>query len=64
MAIERVFIDTKSRTELRCWLTEKDELYIELTDVMDPYEFQYVVLPVDEARVLVEHIMDEINKAK
>jgi hypothetical protein len=64
MVIERVFIDTKSRTELRCWLTEKDELYIELTDVMDPYEFQYVVLPVDEARVLVEHIMDEINKAK
>lgn len=64
MAIERVFIDTKSRTELRCWLTNKDELYIELTDVMDPYAFQYIVLPVDEARVLVEHIMDEINKAK
>lgn len=64
MAIEKVFIDPESKTELRCWLNNRNELYIELTDCEDRYDSKWLSLSVDEVNILIDHIKEELKKAK
>ena len=64
MAIEKVFNDPKANTELRCFLNERNELYIELTDCINRYSFMYLSLPIDEVKLLIDHINEELEKAE
>lgn len=64
MAIEKVFIVPKANTELRCFLNERNELYIELTDCINRYSFMYLSLPIDEVKLLIDHVNEELEKAE
>lgn len=64
MAIEKVFIVPKANTELRCFLNERNELYIELTDCINRYSFMYLSLPIDEVKLLIDHVNEKLEKAE